>query len=55
MSSKEEATAAMAGLNGTDLNGNSIVVNEARPREDRGTGGGNNRPRSGGGNYRKSW
>ena len=31
-----EARAAIAGLNGKDLGGRSLVVNEARPREERG-------------------
>src|SRR5215470_5504887 len=39
MPSKEEATAAMAALNGTDLRGRTINVNEARPRADGGGGG----------------
>jgi cold-inducible RNA-binding protein len=45
MSSDEEAKAAINGLNGKDINGRVLTVNEARPREDRGGGGG----RSGGG------
>ena len=32
----EDAEKAIAQLNGTELNGRSITVNEARPREDRG-------------------
>jgi RNA recognition motif-containing protein len=39
MSSDEEAQAAIAQLNGKDLEGRSIIVNEARPKEDRGAGG----------------
>ncbi len=31
-----EARAAIAGLNGKDLGGRSLTVNEARPREERG-------------------
>lgn len=42
MSSDEEAKAAVEQLNGKDLDGRPIVVNEARPREER--------PRTGGGN-----
>jgi RNA recognition motif-containing protein len=45
-----EAQAAISGMNGKDLKGRAINVNEARPREDRGGGGA--RPgggRSGGG------
>ncbi len=49
MPSKSEAQAAMTGLNGREVDGKSLTVNEARPREnDRRGGGGFNR-RSGGG------
>ncbi len=34
------ATAAIAALNGKEVSGRSIVVNEARPQEDRRPGGG---------------
>ena len=47
MASQAEAQAAIAGLNGKELDGRTLTVNEAKPREDRG-GGGN---RSGGGGY----
>ena len=42
MPSREEAAAAIDGLNGTDLAGRSINVSEARPRGEgrRGGGGG---------------
>src|ERR1700761_1221212 len=42
MSNDDEAKAAIDQLNGKDLDGRAIVVNEARPREDRprGNGGG---------------
>ena len=40
MSSKEEAEAAIAQFNGKEFGGRSLTVNEARPREDRGGGGG---------------
>ena len=43
MSSNDEAQAAIAGLNGNDFDGRSLRVNEARPREDRGDGGGGGR------------
>jgi len=39
-----EADNAIAGLNGRELDGRALNVNEARPKEDRGRG-----PRSGGG------
>ena len=35
MSTDEEADAAVQNLNGTDVEGRKIVVNVARPREDR--------------------
>jgi RNA recognition motif-containing protein len=43
MPSKDEATAAITGMNGQDLKGRAINVNEARPRVER--------PRSGGGGF----
>jgi len=36
MDSPEEAKAAIQALNGKDINGRALTVNEARPREDRG-------------------
>ena len=54
MGTDEEAVAAVNGMNGQPLGGRSIVVNEARPMEDRpprtgGFGGGGRR--EGGGGY----
>lgn len=52
MGSKQEGESAISALNGTDLRGRTITVNEARPREPRGGGfGGGNRggDRNGGG------
>ena len=46
---KTEAEAAIAGLNGKDLKGRPLTVNEARPREDRGGGFGGRK--GGGGGY----
>ena len=40
MPTKGEAEAAMAGLNGQDLHGQSLSVNEARPRTERSGGSG---------------
>ncbi|MGD9140795.1 MAG: RNA-binding protein [bacterium] len=37
---EEEARAAMEALNGSDLKGRQLNVNEAKPRNDRGGGGG---------------
>jgi cold-inducible RNA-binding protein len=52
MANQAEAQAAIAGLNGADLQGRTLTVNEARPREDRRPAG--NR---GGGGYsdRNRW
>jgi len=56
MSTDEEAQKATEQFNGKDLQGRSLTVNEARPREDfAGSGGGNrgggNRSGGGGGGY----
>ncbi len=40
MSTAEEATAAIAALNGTQLDGRTLTVNEAKPQEARSGGGG---------------
>ena len=40
MSGQSEATAAIAGLDGQELDGRTLKVNEARQRENRGGGGG---------------
>jgi RNA recognition motif-containing protein len=45
MANDDEATAAIAALNGQQHGGRALTVNEARPREERGPGGG------GGGGY----
>jgi RNA recognition motif-containing protein len=54
MSSSEEANSAIAMFNGQDLDGRNLVVNEARPREERGEGGfgGGDRGGYGGGGNR---
>ena len=51
MASRDEAQAAIRGMNGQEFNGRALVVNEARPREERpgGFGGGGNRGGFGGG------
>ncbi len=60
MSSAEEAQKAIEGLNGKNVEGRNLIVNEARPREDRpprrdfgggggGGGGGQRRFQGGGG------
>jgi len=43
MPSKQEAQNAIEQMNGTDLMGRAINVNEARPRPDRAGGGGRDR------------
>lgn len=47
METKEAADAATQALNGRDLQGRNLTVNEARPREERPP-----RPSGGGGGYR---
>ena len=65
MEAKAEGQAAITGLNGTELKGRALNVNEARPKTERSGGGGGgggggaggagggrgwgNRPRGGGG------
>ena len=53
MGSDPEAQAAINGMNGQPLEGRAIVVNEARPREERpgGFGGGGGGRSGGGGGY----
>jgi RNA recognition motif-containing protein len=55
MSSNEEGQAAIATLNGKEIDGRSLTVNEAKPRESNGGGGnrgGGNRGGYGGGGNR---
>ena len=49
MASEDDANNAIAQFNGTEYDGRNIVVNEARPREERGGfgGGGGGRGRGG--------
>ena len=52
MGSDQEAQAAINALNGKDVDGRALTVNEAKPREDRGggrSGGGGGRGGYGGG------
>lgn len=53
MSSGDEANAAINGMNGRDLNGRTLNVSEARPREERGGSGGGYRSSGGGGGGRR--
>ncbi|MBP6004496.1 MAG: RNA-binding protein [Pyrinomonadaceae bacterium] len=55
MSSNEEAQTAISSLNGKEVDGRALTVNEAKPREDRGGsggGGGRGGSRGGGGGNR---
>ena len=58
MSNNEESKSAMSALNGKDVNGRPLTVNEARPREDRpqqrSYGGRNDNRGSIGNNFRRS-
>ncbi|MFH0778177.1 MAG: RNA-binding protein [Candidatus Eisenbacteria bacterium] len=52
MPSSDEARAAINGLNGKELKGRTLNVNEARPRDDSRGGGGRGRGSGGGGRRR---
>lgn len=52
MQSDNEAMAAASALNGTDHEGRTLTVNEAKPRESRGGGGGRGGYGGGGGRRR---
>ena len=51
MSNNSEAQKAIDELNGRDVNGRSITVNQARPRQERSRGGGGGRGYGGGNRY----
>jgi RNA recognition motif-containing protein len=57
MANDEEAQAAIAQLNGTEIEGRSLVVNESRPKQEGGSGGGGGFKKrnfgGGGGGYNK--
>lgn len=55
MPNDEQANAAIAALNGTELDGRSIVVNESRPKQEGGGGGFKKRSfgNGGGGGFKK--
>jgi RNA recognition motif-containing protein len=59
MSTDDESNAAVAALNGKDMNGRPLTVNVARPKEDRPRTGGGDDHRSGGNsvgnNFRRSY
>jgi RNA recognition motif-containing protein len=52
MGSDQEAQAAIAGLNGKEMDGRSLTVNEARPKPQGGGGGGGRGDRGGRGGGR---
>src|SRR5208282_1331348 len=49
MGSDQEAQAAIAAMNGKEVDGRSLTVNEARPKTEGGGGGRGGRPGGGGG------
>jgi len=51
MSSSEEANAAIAALNGKEIDGRALKVNEAKPQEKRNGNGGGRSNYGGGGGY----
>jgi RNA recognition motif-containing protein len=55
MPAKNEAETAIAEMDGKDLNGSMIKVNEARPRPDRQGGGGGRGGSGGGGRGRRRY
>ena len=61
MATEEGAKAAIQALNGKEVKGRALTVNEARPREERSGGGGGDRGGSrggrggGGGDYRSRY
>ncbi len=52
MGSDQEAQAAIAGMNGKELDGRALTVNEARPKTEGGRGGGGRGGYGGGGGRR---
>jgi len=56
MSGDAEAERAISSLNGQELDGRNLTINEARPKEDRGGfGGGRGNSGGGGGGRQKRW
>lgn len=52
MPNDDQAQAAIAALNGTEVDGRNIVVNESRPKQEGGGGGGFKKRSFGGGGYK---
>ncbi len=55
MANNEEGDKAITALNGTNLGGRTLNINEARPKNDRGSGGGRGGDRGGRGGGRDRW
>ena len=55
MGNAAEADQAIAALNGADLDGRALNVNEARPKAERGSGGGGYRSNGGGSRQNNRW
>jgi len=55
MSVDAEGERAIEVLSGKELNGRALTVNEARPKADRGSGGGGYRGNSGGSRQNNRW
>ena len=55
MSVNAEAETAIAALNGRELDGRALNINEAKPKEDRGGSGGGYRSNGGGQRQNKRW
>jgi RNA recognition motif-containing protein len=57
MSSKQDGQNAITTLNGKEINGRELIVNEAKPRENRAGGGGgySGGNRGGGGGGKNRW
>ena len=55
MANASEADKAIAALNGTDLGGRTLTINEAKPKAERSSGGGGRRFGGGGGRGRDDY
>jgi len=55
MSVDAEGNSAINGLNGRDLNGRTLNINEARPKSERGSGGGYRGNNNRGGSRQSRW
>ena len=55
MGNDGEGNTAIASLNGHELDGRALTVNEARAKEDRGGGGYRGNSGGGGGGFKRRW